>query len=295
MHPRLTPWLPALILVGLWLEPARAGDPLGLLPEAGPGGAYAPAGPAERFQGQKLFDYMNGGAELFLAYGFDVLAVRRYQVGGQAARVAVYRMGSPAEAFGIHAFSRKGPPRDVGCPASLAHGMLSFFRGRHYVRVVAEGQADAAEPALRVLGQAVFARLPGDCAPPADVDRLPPGALDGSLRFLTQPETARTVWFDGEGDVVLTRGARAVMALYPGRDGELQLTRVGYPSPEAAAAAGRALAGRLGLKVEADAAAGKGPDDAFHALGWQAEVLLWVGGAADPAEAGQGLAKLKRS
>jgi len=57
----------------------------------------------------------------------------------------------------------------------------------------------AAKEVLVVLGKQTASRLPGQAVTPALLSQLPPGAVEGSARYLPNAETARTVWFDGEG------------------------------------------------------------------------------------------------
>lgn len=274
---------------------ARAAAPevLGYLPHEG----VEPACAAEHFAGTKLFDYMNGGAEVYLGYGFVDLGVRDYRRGEARATVAVYRMRDPAGAYGIWAANARGEPKDVGVPATLARGMLSFHKGRFYVRVVAKSDPAGAVSLLIDLGKKTAASLPGTSETPPVMQALPDGAVSGTRRFLTDPRTARTVWFDGEGDLLLTKGARAATAFYPGDDADIQLTRVDYPDTAAAEKACKALAEKLSLEVAtgqgACRAAGKTPGDVHAALRAEGKILRWSTGAADPAAAKSWLAKIE--
>jgi hypothetical protein len=254
------------------------------------------AGKIEVFKGQKLFDYMNGGAELYLAYGFVEIAVWNYATGGNQATVGIYEMGGPAEAYGIFSHTSKGDPVDVGVPAVLARGMLSFHKSKFYVRVVAKSDPVKAKDLLIHLGKQVAASIPGESKTPGEVALLPEGAVKGSLRYLVNPETARTIWFDGEGGLILTKGARAVTAFYPGGDADIQATRISYPDKKAAKAACLALGKKLSLKTGTKggcAASGKTEDDVFTALSAKDGVLRWVTGAADQKTADAWLAKIK--
>jgi hypothetical protein len=254
------------------------------------------AGKIEVFKGQKLFDYMNGGAELYLAYGFVEIAVWNYQTAGNKATVGIYEMGGPAEAYGIFSHTSKGDPVDVGVPAVLARGMLSFHKGKFYVRVVAKSDPVKARDLLIHLGKQVAASIPGESKTPREVALLPEGAVKGSLRYLVNPETARTIWFDGEGELILTKGARAVTAFYPGGEADIQATRIAYPDKQAAKAACLALGKKLSLKTGTKgecAASGKTEDDVFTALSTKDGVLRWITGAADQKSADAWLAKIK--
>jgi len=254
------------------------------------------AGKIEVFKGKKLFDYMNGGAELYLAYGFVEIAVWSYQTAGNQATVGIYEMGSPAEAFGIFSHTSKGDPVDVGVPAVLARGMLSFHKDKFYVRVVAKSDPAKAKDLLIHLGKQVAAAIPGKPLTPGEVGLLPEGAVEGSLRYLVNPETARTIWFDGEGELILTKNARAVTAFYPGDDTDIQASRISYPDKAAAITACRALGKKLSLKTSAKgecSASGRTEDDVFTALAAKDGVLRWVTGAADQKTAAAWLARIK--
>jgi hypothetical protein len=255
------------------------------------------AGKIEVFKGKKLFDYMNGGAELYLAYGFVEIAVWNYATAGNQATVGVYEMGGPAEAYGIFSHTSKGDPVDVGVPAVLARGMLSFHKGKFYVRVVAKSDPVKARDLLIHLGKQVAGSIPGESKTPKEVALLPEGAVEGSLRYLVNPETARTIWFDGEGELILTAKAKAVTAFYPGGDADIQASRVSYPDKAAAIKACRALGKKLSLKTAGGGgecrATGKTEDDVFTALAAKDGVLRWVTGAADQKTANAWLAKVK--
>jgi hypothetical protein len=267
---------------------------------AGKASDYFPdesAGKIEVFVGKKLFDYMNGGAELYLAYGFVEIAVWNYSTAGNQATVGIYEMGGPAEAYGIFSHTSKGDPVDVGVPAVLARGMLSFYKGKFYVRVVAKSDPVKARDLLIHLGKQVAAAVPGKPHMPEEVGLLPQGAVEGSLRYLVNPETARTVWFDGEGELILTEKARAVTAFYQGGDADIQATRISYPDKAAAIKACRALGKQLSLKTAESKgecnASGKTEDDAFTVLAAKDGVLRWVTGAPDQKSASAWLAKVK--
>ncbi len=280
----------ALVMALLFVAPALAGSTTDYFPDDS-------AGKIELFVGKKLFDYMNGGAELYLAYGFVEIAVWNYQTAGNKATVEIYQMGGPAEAFGIFSHASRGDPVDVGVPAVLARGMLSFHKGSLYVRVVAKSDPVKARDLMIVLGKRVAATVPGESKPPKEISLLPEGAIKGSLRYLVNPETARTIWFDGEGELILTKKARAITAFYPGGDSDIQATRVAYPDNESARGACRALGKKLSLKTAESGgectASGKTQDDVFAAVATKDGVLRWVTGASDQKSASDWLAKVK--
>ena len=86
------------------------------------------------------------------------------------------------------------------------------------------------------MGHVVFAKLTGQARIPTEAGLLPEGAVKGSLRYLPNAETAKTLWFDGEGDLLLDKGGKDVRATHAGSEFDLQLTRAVYPSTATALA-----------------------------------------------------------
>ena len=54
------------------------------------------------FRGKNLFSHINGGAELFLEFGFEELVVQYYRKGEQEIGIEAYRMESPESALGVY-------------------------------------------------------------------------------------------------------------------------------------------------------------------------------------------------
>ncbi len=279
-------WLAAAEAQPAGVSKAAAVEIMGYLPSKG----FTPSGSAEHFVGKKLFDYMNGGAELYLAYGFVDLAVREYEFEGENAFVALYRMQNPAGAYGIHLTAASGQKMGLGeVPAIYSRGMISFFKGKFYVRVVSRSQesGEKSKSFLSRLARSTVLRLPGSAKSPIRIKSLlPDGYTPGTLRYLVNPETARTIWFGDEGRIVLSEKAWALTAFYPEKEGDIQLTRASYPQKEAAVSVCRKLADELGLSPKNDPkgcceAKGKGSDELYHAISVRGASLGWVAAAPD--------------
>ena len=58
------------------------------------------------YTGASLFGYMNGGAELYLEYGFSGAWINEIHLTGGQYITEIYRMNGPEEAFGIFSVSR---------------------------------------------------------------------------------------------------------------------------------------------------------------------------------------------
>ncbi len=58
------------------------------------------------YDGNALWGYMNGGADLYLEYGFEGLRVQEIKIDGNALKLEIYRMESPLAAFGMMSIKR---------------------------------------------------------------------------------------------------------------------------------------------------------------------------------------------
>ncbi len=89
-------------------------------------------GEARIYEGNKLFDYMDGGAELYYEYGFEQACVQRYKGKGREVTVEIYQMDTPAHAYGVYTFDTQGEHPPLGQDATYARGLLSFWKGRYW-------------------------------------------------------------------------------------------------------------------------------------------------------------------
>jgi hypothetical protein len=122
-----------------------------------------------------IYDYMDGGAEVYLAFDFREAFVRKYKnPSGEEIALDICDMGSPAEAFGVFSCDREDPEAGIGQESEYGYGLLRFRQGRFFVSITAAGDEKRAEKAILELGKAV-APLLG-----------PPGPLPDLLKCLPE-------------------------------------------------------------------------------------------------------------
>ena len=141
-------------------------------------GGLRAAGAADAHPAAAIFSYLDGGAEVYLAYNLHSCHVRRYAVAGLEVIVDVFDMGSSADAFGVFSRDLDGETVAVGQGARLRPGWLSAWKGRFYVSITADRDDEAARRALLDLGRAVASAIRSEGPPPALLRRLPANGLD---------------------------------------------------------------------------------------------------------------------
>jgi hypothetical protein len=195
-----------------------------------------------RYNPRTVFDYIDGAGELFLAYGFQHLAVRRFEKPNQPPlTLECYDMGSAAGAYGVFSFERQEDSVGIGQGSEFGGGLLRFWKGRYFVSLSADGEGPEAESAILQLGRQTAAAIRETGEPPRLVGLIPgkdAGLVETSVRYLTSHVLLNQRFFIAHENILgLTRQTGAVLAQY-GRDAQrAHLLLVRYPTAPAAGAA----------------------------------------------------------
>ena len=127
------------------------------------------AGQDAVYDRKTIYDYMDGGAEVYLAFDFRTVFVRKYKnPSGEEIALDIYDMGSPGEAFGIFSCDREDPEAEIGQESEYGFGLLRFRQGRFFVSITTGGDEKRAEKAILELGKTVAPLL----GPPGPVPDL---------------------------------------------------------------------------------------------------------------------------
>ena len=99
---------------------------------------WKPSGEIQTFSADDLYQYIDGGADLYLTYDFQDLEVLEYQNEKEAtATVEVYRHKTPYDAFGVYSQERPPTPEllAVGAQGYRGEDFLNFVTGAYYVKI----------------------------------------------------------------------------------------------------------------------------------------------------------------
>jgi hypothetical protein len=206
-----------------------------------------------------LYDYMDGGAEVYLAFDFREVFVRKYaDAGGDEIVLDIYDMGSSAEAFGMFSCDRQDPEAGMGQGSEYGPGLLRFWRGRYFVSITVAGGEDKAEAAVLALGRAVAPLLGPDGPPPAMLGLLPAEGLKAGKTsyFHDHVHLSNRYFVSAENILALDAETDCVFAEYAGPTGDAaRLLLVRFPAAERARAAAASLRTALLPGTGADEAA----------------------------------------
>jgi hypothetical protein len=90
------------------------------------------------FTETSLYGYIDGGAELYLEYGFDTLVVAEMVIDGRDIKAEVYHMKDPGAAFGIFSVSRFrcNSGRKLTEHICRSAYQIQFCKGPYYVSII---------------------------------------------------------------------------------------------------------------------------------------------------------------
>ena len=145
------------------------------------------------YNSDTLFDHINGEAELYFPYGFDMLATATYLNKKDPevwVVVDVYRMDSLLNAFGIYSNYRKADAAGVviGAEGFVSSSQLMFYQDRYFVRIQVTGATSLEQDLFIACGRTVSQNLPTNAGRPRELEVLSgmPGVVTKSERYLAQ-------------------------------------------------------------------------------------------------------------
>ena len=152
--------------------------------------SWKQVGEVQRFDPNTLYEYINGGADLYLAYDFEELKVAEYQNDKKAAvTVEVYRHRTPTHAFGIYSQERYPGANfiEVGVQGYLEKQALNFLFGSTYVKIASFDAGPEDQTILLAFAKAVAGNLGEKGAFPSIVTAFPAdGKVKNSEKFMAR-------------------------------------------------------------------------------------------------------------
>jgi hypothetical protein len=140
--------------------------------EGGGGGAgmfpnvkgWSKDGEPETYDPETLYEYINGAADLYIAYDFKELLTLNYErAEDQGLIVDIYRHSTARNGFGIYSQERPTEGRflSIGTEGYYDQGILNFVLGGYYVKLAGFYLGEEDELLLTSVAKEIAARLKG--------------------------------------------------------------------------------------------------------------------------------------
>jgi len=194
---------------------------------------------------KNLYNLVDGQADAFFAYGFERVAVQRYQnATGARLNVEIWQLANSADAYGLFHSGIAGQPALIGVEGDSDPGRrLAFWQQRYFVSVTATEAIP--DETLWTFAKEIAKRLPSGGEPPAIVKRLPTEGFveDSALFFHEEISIQMEIWLGGENILALSHATNGIVARYAWGDQTTRLLLIEYPTAREAAQGLKALRG----------------------------------------------------
>lgn len=138
---------------------------------------------------ETLFEYINGAAEIYLAYEFNELIVGQYQKGNQGASLSIeiYDMGDKKNSFGIYSAERFPGSKfiSLGTQGYLEDEALNFIIGKFYIKLLCFDCGEESEDFLTLFSQEIVGKVKDKGGLPTILELFPEeGLVQNSEKFI---------------------------------------------------------------------------------------------------------------
>ena len=204
---------------------------------------------------EDFYAYINGGAELYIHYGFKKLAKRTYLLNGdKQIKAEVFDMGAPKNAFGVFSYSKDTVNSSIGQDGQYIGGSLIFWQDRYYVSVFAHRETEPVKQTILKMGERIRNAIGREGHLP-DVFRVMPeqDLVEGSTFYFHHHAWQNKYTFISHDNIFhLNEKTNALLSRYRGSQRPYHLLVVEYPDVKAAKKAyqraTRSLSGKLRKK-----------------------------------------------
>ena len=140
----------------------------------------------QKFYSSDLYQYTDGGADVYLDYGLVAMVHQEYKSSSTDFTLDIYNMGTPANAFGIYA-AESSPDYHflpIGAEGYGTDEILNFLQDEFYVKLSAFSDKEKTGPLLERFAREVSRRIGSSSSMPEFLSLFPENDLvDHSWKY----------------------------------------------------------------------------------------------------------------
>jgi hypothetical protein len=189
--------------------------------------------PVRKFVAEQLFSHINGGAELFLEYGFTKLIVYRYMYENISLELEIYEMENANAALGIYLSKtgRETPQEELSVRNTVNQYQLVFTCGRYFIMVNNFSGNRQLAPLMTQLSKIIIDQIK-ILKNENLLSFLPEkNIIEDSQTIFRGPYGLQSVYTFGKGDVLCLKGKIFGVAANYSADSTDYITKLVIPYP----------------------------------------------------------------
>ena len=155
-----------------------------------------------------LFNYINGGAELFKEFGFEKLLVQSYANGDEEIVVEVYPMENPEAALGIYLMKcgRETPMESISVRNTGNRLQFTILKNKYFIQINNFTGNEKNVPVMSEAARALLRLIP-DGKSVLLLSELPKaGLIPGSELLIRGLYALQPIYTFGDGDILQLNG-----------------------------------------------------------------------------------------
>src|SRR3989338_1525759 len=200
-----------------------------LMPDMSKEGQWRSEGEIRCYKGETLFDYMNGGAELYHAYGFEKACVKDYQKGDNLYTMEIYEMESSPKAFGIYSLDRQGEHPFLKQEATYQEGSLTIWKDHYFIRIFASQKGANIKEEILSLGEKTVSQIKGEGEMTSLMKLIPVDVKKDTASSFWQMCPINNIFFISHENLLnLSGDSEGVTFLYQTGKGDIRIILIRY-------------------------------------------------------------------
>ncbi|MBN1597536.1 MAG: hypothetical protein JW894_04540 [Bacteroidales bacterium] len=184
---------------------------------------------------ETLYEYINGGAELYISYGMDSAISTRFSKDGVGEiRVEIFDMHEAKNAFGVFTHTRTTDEKILGQGSQYFTGAQIFWKKNFFVSVIANDENDEIKKAIKTISKEIEIKIKENGELPEVLNLLPDEQLvkDGFIYFHHYIWLNSYYYLSNDNFLMIDNDVDAILAKYGSEDNRHFILIVDYSSKE---------------------------------------------------------------
>jgi hypothetical protein len=196
---------------------------------------------------ETLYDYIDGGAELYISYGMKEVASRVIVNKNNEIRIEIFDMTEPKNAFGVFSHTRTCDEKMYGQGSQYFTGAQIFWKNKYFIAITANDENESIVQAIQQIAAYIDSKITSKGEMPGIISLLPENGLerDGYIYF------HHYIWLNSYHYIANTNflnigpDTDALLAKYHPKEKRCYLLLIKYPEIEDAKNAEQAFRGKF--------------------------------------------------
>jgi len=185
------------------------------------------------FNNETLYNYIDGGAELFLSFGFSKVFNRIYSQDGQPdILVDIFYMNTSYDAFGVFSFSSGKVENKFGVQSQESTGAIIFWKNNFYISITSTSETEQSKNILNKIAEILDSSIQDKGELPEIIKFLPEKSLDKeSVKYFRHYVWQNSHMFISNENILnINQNTQAVLAQYSEKNNKSILIIIKYLS-----------------------------------------------------------------